>query len=398
MRPGTPGFVHHRLKEAREARSMTALSLAEIVGVTTAAISQYENGHQSPSPDVMRRISSALNVPLHRFLMPVRRRDTGVLYFRSLSSATKRARLRAIRRYEWLRELCDYIQRFVRFRPANFPAFDVPADPAKLSVDDVEECASRTREHFKLNGSPVGNMIELLENNGGITCMFDFEAATLDAFSEWDESGRPFFVLSSEKQSAVRSRFDAAHELAHMVLHRNVPSAVANRNDCFALMEDQAHRFAGAFLLPAREFSEALYAPSLDAMRALKPLWRVSISAMVMRSFDLGLIDDNQRKKLFANIARRKWRTREPYDDQLERERPKYLQRCIEVLLDRGIVGPRDLTATTGIPVNDAERLLGLRRGTLATDQMSIDMVSDVPPDAQPEDDEPRIIQFRQAQ
>lgn len=38
MRLGTPGFLGARLKEAREARSMTGSSLAEVLGVTRQAV------------------------------------------------------------------------------------------------------------------------------------------------------------------------------------------------------------------------------------------------------------------------------------------------------------------------------------------------------------------------
>ena len=68
MRPGTPGFIGQRLREAREARAKTAADLAKLVGVTRAAISQYEGGHQTPSPAVMEKLSKELGVPSQFFL------------------------------------------------------------------------------------------------------------------------------------------------------------------------------------------------------------------------------------------------------------------------------------------------------------------------------------------
>ncbi|MBK8210507.1 MAG: ImmA/IrrE family metallo-endopeptidase [Rhodospirillales bacterium] len=44
---------------------------------------------------------------------------------------------------------------------------------------------------------------------------------TVSAFSFW-EGGHPFIFLGADKQSAARSRFDAAHELGHLILHRGV--------------------------------------------------------------------------------------------------------------------------------------------------------------------------------
>jgi Zn-dependent peptidase ImmA (M78 family)/DNA-binding XRE family transcriptional regulator len=395
MRPGTPGFIHQRLTEAREARAMTALTLADVVGVSPAAMSQYENNRQTPSPEVLRRISNALNVPVHRFMLPVRSREHGQIHFRCMSSATKRARLRATRRYEWLRELTDYIQRFIKFPAVNLPEFDVPSDPARISFDRIEEIATEVRQFYRLVGGPIGNMTGFLENHGVIVSMFDLEASTLDAFSEWAvEEPRPFVVLSPEKRSAVRSRFDAAHELGHMLLHRSVPKSALNQNDCFNLVEDQAHRFAGAFLLPAKEFCDALYAPSLEAMRSMKQSWRVAISAMIMRAADLGMIGDAARKKLFANMARRKWRTREPFDDELEVEKPAYLRRCVDALLERGMIGPLDMTAQTGIPLNDVEQLIGLPRGRLSGDSGIVEIIGDSALDSKCHGDQLDIIPF----
>src|SRR3546814_6566541 len=51
-------------------------------------------------------------------------------------------------------------------------------------------------------------------------CSSDLEdTKNVDAFSCW-RNGQPFVFLNTFK-SAERSRFDAAHELAHLVLHRH---------------------------------------------------------------------------------------------------------------------------------------------------------------------------------
>lgn len=396
MRPGTPGFIRHRLVEAREARAMTALSLAEVVGVSRAAISQYENGHQSPSPDVLRRLSTALNVPAHRFIKPIQPRESGVCFYRCMATATKRARDRAQRRYDWLREGCQYIERFVKFRQVSLPKFDVPSDPSKLSLEHVEELAVETRNAFRLApDEPVGSVVGLLETHGAIVSRFDLEAVTLDAFSEWAVGDpRPFVILSSGRNSAVRSRFDAAHELGHMLLHRQISRAAFNQNDSFSLIESQAHRFAGAFLLPASAFAESFYAPTLDALRSMKERWRVAIAAMIMRASGLGLIDGEQSKRMWMNMGRRKWRMREPLDDTLPIEQPQYLRRCMELLLERRMIGPSDISAQLGLPTMDVEQLMGLPRGALSGHAMAIEFAGDdTPPQTGP--DMPDVIPFR---
>jgi len=366
MRQGTPGFVGDRLKQAREARDLSAAALADLLGVTRASIYQYEGGLQSPSPEAMRRLSEVLNVPIQRFLMPMLDRPAGVRFYRCMAAATKRARVRAERKYEWVRDICDYISRYIKLRAVKFPDVGVSRDPAHISMEEIEEAANHARAFFNLPDGPVDNIVWLLEKHGAIVARYELEADTLDAFSEWEPVGqRPFIVLSSNKNSAARSRFDAAHELGHLILHRNTPASYFCQTDSFKLMERQAHRFASAFLMPESVFVGELYAPTLEAFRAAKMRWRVAIAAMIMRVTDLNLVDEEQARKLWINLGRRKWRTREPFDDAIEPERPRYMSRCIQGMLDRKMVSADDLSFQLGLPTQDIEQLAGLSPGML---------------------------------
>ncbi|WP_375167543.1 ImmA/IrrE family metallo-endopeptidase [Bradyrhizobium sp. CCGUVB4N] len=53
-------------------------------------------------------------------------------------------------------------------------------------------------------------------------------------------------------------------------------------------MEQQAHRFAGPFLLPREAFRFEVTPPTLDYFCALKKRWGMSIATMIYRAFDLG--------------------------------------------------------------------------------------------------------------
>lgn len=57
--------------------------------------------------------------------------------------------------------------------------------------------------------------------------------------------------ISFDKDNYFRSRFDAAHELGHVVLHRYI-----NKLDsiCFKPIEEQAHRFASYFIFQKKLF------------------------------------------------------------------------------------------------------------------------------------------------
>lgn len=378
MRPGTPGFIGARLREAREARGLTAIVLADLTNVTRAAISQYENGHQSPSPEIMREISRALNVPLQRFLRPMVVRNRGAIFYRCMNSATKRARARAERQYDWLRDIVEFLEKYVRFPEVRYPTSEVPAEPVRIENETIDELATDARRFLGLGDGPISNVTWLLENNGAVLSRIELGAATLDAFSEWHwEDKRPFVILAADKESAARTKFDAAHELGHLLLHRRINPALLNQNACFKLVEAQANRFASAFLLPASSFGSEFYAPSLDAFRSLKQRWGVSISAMIMRSSQLGLINEEQQKRLWMNMARRKWKAKEPLDDILEPEAPRFLKRCLETLLDRRIMTPQELSFQLGIPARDIERLAGLPPGRLGVTNPPVDLIGE---------------------
>ena len=175
----------------------------------------------------------------------------------------------------------------------------------------------------------------------------------------------PYVILGTDKASAVRSRYDASHELGHMILHRKIPPEALRNAATFKLVEKQAHRFAGAFLLPADTFADDLYISGLQTYLALKAKWQVSIAAMLMRSSQLNLISPDRAQRLWRNLARRGWRVREPLDDELPIEEPSLVRDSFKLLLNKRIVVPGAIEAQLGIRLHDIEDVCGLQQGTL---------------------------------
>src|SRR3546814_11130052 len=89
------------------------------------------------------------------------------------------------------------------------------------------------------------DVIEKLETNGILVSRIHVGVEKLDAFSQWsDRFEIPFIVLGRDKASAVRQRFDALHELAHIVLHRSVSARKLNDRAFYNTVERQADRLA----------------------------------------------------------------------------------------------------------------------------------------------------------
>ena len=363
MSIGTPGFIGNRLIEAREARGLTAVSLSQMVEISPATISHYEHGRQTPQPEILERLSRVLNCPLKLFLNPTRP-VPDLVDWRSLSSATKTSRAKAIRRFGWLREAVDYLTGLLEFPRVNIPDIRVPDEIESIDSDIVESSANQCREFWNLGTGPIQNVVKLLEANGVIVARTDLEAETLDAFSVWPTGeAAPYVVLSSLKASAARSRFDAAHELGHLVLHRHLSSrgGPAKRK----LVEEQAHRFAAAFLLPESSFTQDVWAPTLNSFRTLKPHWKTSIQLMIMRCQHLGLMGEGQARRTWINLSRRNWRKVEPLDDVLPIEVPQLLKRSFEILVSEGVRSPAQISTELQVPVADIEDICGLPHGFL---------------------------------
>lgn len=358
---GTPGFTGLRLREAREARGLTAVSLSDLVGVSRQAISQYEGGSQTPRAEVMDKIASALSLPLAFFCRQSKEQDEARIFFRSMTASTKMARTRASRRLLWLQDIVSYLREYVEFPPVNIPHFDLPDDPSRVSSEQIEDLALRTRRHFGMGDGPISNVVWLLENNGVIVARDELGAETLDAFSEFlVEDGTPYVILGSEKNVAVRSRFDAAHELGHLILHQRVGKNSLKRAECHKEVESQAHRFAGAFLLPQQAFSMDYYSANLDALRVLKTKWKVSIAMMIRRAQDLDFMTQDQAKSLWVSYSRRKWRGFEPFDDEYEVEHPRLLVRAFDLIIKNQVQTKEDVLSRLPYDPHDIEMLSAL--------------------------------------
>ena len=369
MKSGTPGFIGARLKEAREARSLTAIALADLIGVSKQAVSQYENEIQSPRPDIVTKIASILQVPISYFRFS-QKINMGTIFYRSMSATTKSARIRAERRYLWLRIIESYLREFIQFPKFDVPKFDLPSDPKNISEERIEELAMQLRHLWNISDSePINNMVTLLEQHGTIVTRDELGADTLDAFSDILQSVQDcshYIVLGSDKAISVRSRFDAAHEFAHKIVHQNIDKSFLMRKTEYNLIEKQAHRFAAAFLLPADSFAIDFYSANLDALKNLKSKWHVSIAMMINRAEDLNFISPEQARWLWINLSKRGWKLKEPLDDEIEIEQPQLLRKGFELLINEKIQSRQDILFNIPLQPKDIERLANLTTGYLS--------------------------------
>ncbi len=374
MKSGVPGFVGIRLKQAREAVGLSITSLADLIGVSKQAVSQYEKGVDSPSPDIFDRIRTVLGHEPQFFLLPpISTLVKNTCFYRSMAAATKTARTKAEARQLWVRELICYLSEHIELPHANFPLLDLPSDPTKIGMDQIELLAADLREFWKLGSGPIANLTNITELNGALIVRHSMDAETLDGLSEWlQPEGLPLVVLNSDKGISVRSRLDLAHEIGHLILHRGITVEQLRRSEIFDLLEAQAFRFGSALLLPEHSFLEDLYSASLDALRVLKLKWKVSIAMMIERLKHLGIVTDEQHRRLRVNYSTRKWNREEPLDSEIPIEQPVFISKAFKLLVDQKIQTPEQIISASGFSADWIQRLLDLPLDLLRSPQPQV--------------------------
>ena len=146
-------------------------------------------------------------------------------------------------------------------------------------------------------------------------------------------------------------------------------------------MELQAHRFAAAFLFPARSFVDEVYSLALDSLLEVKKRWRVSIQVMIRRARDLDLVSQDKYERAFRELSRRGYRTREPLDADFPVEHPTLLSKAIRLLVDQAVMTRQELVYRLPFSAGDIEILANLPRGYLDAAQWGevVDLPAEYP-------------------
>lgn len=290
-------FEPSRLTLARRRRGLSKAALATLAGVPIRTLKAYENGEYPPPADRQQELARALRFPSEFFdRTEVEHLDTEGVSFRSLSRMKASQRDTALAAGEMALELSRWLE--ARF---GLPDPDVP-DLSQLKTPEAAAIALRSR--WALGDQPISSMVRLLEKQGVRVFSLAEEHDALDGFSFWRD-GKPFVFLNTMK-SAERSRFDAAHELAHLVLHRH--GHPAGRD-----VEHEAHAFASAFLMPRT--SILAHAPrfaTIDRLIEAKRGWGVSVAALAHRMHAVGMMSDWQYRNLCIQMGQTGIRTNEP--------------------------------------------------------------------------------------
>jgi Zn-dependent peptidase ImmA (M78 family)/transcriptional regulator with XRE-family HTH domain len=306
--PGLPGIedddvaaaVAHafdpaRLTQARLLADKTKTMLAKDVGLSPAAIGQFESGTTRPRPEHLPKLAEKLNVPIRFFAAgrPYARVDAGVAHFRRLRSTRVGERAKALAYVEQVWELVHALELHV-----EFPPLDLPDLPSTASANPAA-AAQEVRRYWEIAPGPLPYLVRTMEIHGVVVTLLPLakdESARIDAFST-SRLPRPIVVLTPDRADDVyRHRFTAAHELGHILMHHEMASGEIQT-------EREANAFAAELLTPADEITAELGSrPRINELTDIGHRWGVSVKSLVKRSSELGLMSDVTARRAYQQL------------------------------------------------------------------------------------------------
>ncbi len=346
----TSDFDGARLALARRLARLPRAQLARDLDLSPAAITQFERGTSRPTAPVAAALALRLGVPEDFFQhgRPTPGLTETSAHFRSLRATPALSRDQALAFAELALDVVAAVEQYVDLPPVDLP--DVgDAGPGAVR-SELAAAADRTRAAWGVPAGPIGHVVRLLEAHGVVVLSLPTQVGPrdldpgVDAFSTV-ASARPLVLLSPLKNDKARSRFDAAHELGHLLLHHDIDPG--NK-----IVENQAQSFAAEFLMPAELIVDDLPRRlDWEQLHLAKRRWGVSLKALVYRARTLGVLSETAVRRANIILAHQGNPEAGPLGPP---ERPTLLGRAV------------DLLEANGTPLDDLASAARLPRAQVA--------------------------------
>lgn len=348
-------FNSSRLTVARQRRGLTKRQLASQIDATEKTVQNYESGEMNPSEESLSRLSSVLGFPPSFFegddleiLSP------DVASFRSLKKMKASQRDMALSAGSIALIFSKWIDQNFDLPKPDIPRFEPGIEP--------EAAAMALRREWGVGVLGVRNMVHLLEAKGIKVFSLDIDAVEVDAFSMW-YGEQPFVFLNTQK-TAEHSRFDAAHELGHLVLHRHGYNQGTDA-------EKEANEFAAAFLMPRSSvLAKAPRFVTIPALIKMKKEWGVSVAALNYRLHSIGLTSEWVNRSICIELSKLGYRTTEP--EAMPHENSQVIQKILSELRREG-TGRIQIAQQLSLNVSEIDKLTF---GLSVTDTSSLSSIA----------------------
>jgi Zn-dependent peptidase ImmA (M78 family) len=314
-----------KLKTARSLTGMSTRAVAAKLGgrftISHATVANYESGRTVPPMDVLAALADLYGRPINWFLE--RGKGLTAVRYRNLKS---RSKVSELHRYE--AEVQRWIDGYVALEARLGKPLAPSVDPFRPKANTTPEDVSReVRRRVGISeDEPVPSVVDVLERFG-VRVLENRTDLKIDGLAA--KYGEDSVVVLNPSASNDRTRLNAAHELAHVLL--GGPDGA----DAAKAAEQRAFEFASHLLLPNRQLKNAFQGKSMVRLVQFKERFGIPLAAMVYRAERLTFVTKPEAKHLWAEFARRGWRSNEPAI-----VRPDRATR-FEQLIDEGLLGGR---------------------------------------------------------
>ncbi len=346
-------MIGQRLKLARSAAGLSLRALAARIGnrVTAQAIGKYERDESMPSSGVLIALADALGVSVD-YLVGDQDIALEAVEFRKKKIASRREEARVEAQVLYLLERYLLVEELLNLHSVEWHRPPEAPYPVVRDVFEADRAARSLRDHWSLGSDPIPNVVELLEEQGiKVLALNEAKIDGLTARVRLTDKGVVPVIVVNRKDWRERQYFTLAHELGHMIME------VSPRLD----EEKAAHRFAGAFLMPA----DALWAKigkhrtsiGWGELFELKQLFGTSVQAITYRCKDLGIFSEALFRRLFNDFNRLGW-CAPPYQEPYARkgEEPKRFERLTFRALAEGAISEAKAAEVLETSVHELNR------------------------------------------
>ena len=287
------------LETVRVARGLTQKQLADLTGISQAALSKAESGANPLAADKVSVIAAALGCPtsLLGSAEAAQLTSAACVFHRKRAntsvSQAKQARCRLALTRVHAERLLDLVD-----APETVLTRERPTEDEFVTPENI---AQQLRASLGLPAGPLANLVETLEGAGAVVSAVDLGGRRLDALSDWVVGRRPVLMVN-DAAPGDRQRFSLAHETGHAIMHDRPHESA----------ETEADRFASELLMPTAAIRKDLERVTVERLLGLKEKWRVSAAALLRKGYDLGLVTEYHYRRLNMEMSAAGWRAGEP--------------------------------------------------------------------------------------
>ena len=257
----------------------TIPALAKEAEISTTTLSNCLNDKSDPRISIIKKIADKLGVSMAQLFAESPSFDN--FRFRSLYTLT--AKEKACREnllFLTYDKIQEYLSIESRAEEKNVFAF------INERFDEPISAAHIVRERMGLpQTAPILDICELVSKLGIKLFYFDFKYNKAFGASVAAEDGGPAIILNSSIASTERKIFTLAHELGHILLHKDTFKSSETMEEKNSNEERDANIFAGELLCPQKAVFEKVKDTHgfsfIDAVLKIKQMYKVSYGTVL---------------------------------------------------------------------------------------------------------------------